>query len=78
MLALALSSEDEGGPLPAYEQEDRVIAKVATIYGILEQSGFTSERIEECLRSVRTLELDDAFDWVSFAARSGTLLQGWN
>lgn len=65
ILAQALSSAEDAVPLPAYEQEDKVVAKVATIYGVLEQTGFTAERIEECLRSVKTLDLDDAFDWVS-------------
>lgn len=59
------ASTDEETPLPTYEPEDKVIAKVATLYGTLEQLGFTKERIEECLRAVKVLELDEVLDWVS-------------
>lgn len=55
---------DEESPLPIYEPEDKVVAKVATLWGILEQLGFTKDRIEECLRAVKALELDDVLDWV--------------
>lgn len=62
---LPQTSVDEECPLPVYETEDKVVAKVATLWGILKQLGFTKERIEECLRAVRALELDDVLDWVS-------------
>jgi ATP-dependent RNA helicase DHX29 len=54
-------------PQPVYEPEDKVVAKVATLYGILEQLGFTNERVEECLKAVKVLELDDCMDWVRFS-----------
>lgn len=65
ILALALASTEDDAPLPQYEPEEKVIGKVATLFGILEQLGFTKERVEECLRAVKTLELEDALDWVS-------------
>lgn len=37
---------------------------MATLWGTLEQLGFTKERIEECLRAVKTLELEDTLEWV--------------
>jgi sulfur carrier protein ThiS len=51
-------------PQPVYEPQDKVVAKVATLFGILEQLGFRSERIEECIRKVKTLEIEDCLDWV--------------
>lgn len=68
ILALALATTEDDAPLPQYEPEEKVIGKVATLFGILEQLGFTKERIEECLRTVKALELEDALDWVSLGA----------
>lgn len=45
-----------------YDTEEKVIAKVAALYGILDALGLT--RIEECLRSVKNLDLEAALDWV--------------
>ncbi|GAA5938098.1 hypothetical protein JCM10213_000830 [Rhodosporidiobolus nylandii] len=64
ILELATSETKDDAPQPVYEPEDKVIAKVATLFGILEQLGFTAERIEECLRAVKVLELDDCMDWL--------------
>ncbi|KAI5477732.1 hypothetical protein MNV49_005921, partial [Pseudohyphozyma bogoriensis] len=64
ILALALATTDEEGPQPTDEPEDKVIAKVATLWGILEGLGFTKERAEECLRAVRNLELEEVLDWL--------------
>jgi len=47
-----------------YEPEDKVVAKVATLYGILEQLGFKTERVEQCIREAKALELDDCLDWL--------------
>ncbi|GAA5902381.1 hypothetical protein JCM6882_000515 [Rhodosporidiobolus microsporus] len=64
ILDLALSEAEGETPLPVHEHEDKVVAKVATLWGILEQLGFTPERIEECLRSVKVMELDDCMNWL--------------
>lgn len=64
IIAVGLAAIDDGTPLPLYEPEDKVIAKVATLFGTLGQLGFTKERIEECLRAVKTLDYEDALDWV--------------
>lgn len=55
----------EESPQPVYEPQDKVVAKVATLFGILEQLGFRKQRVEECLRKVKALEIDDCLDWVS-------------
>lgn len=65
IIALELASTEDEIPLPVYDLEDKVIGKVAILFGYLEGLGFTKERIEECLRSVKTLEAEDALDWVS-------------
>lgn len=47
-----------------FDAQDKVIAKVATLYGILEQLGFKAERVEQCLRVVKALDLEDCLEWV--------------
>lgn len=49
-------------PAATNDAEDKVIGKVAYLHGILQQLGFTL--IEECLRSIKYLDLDDALEWV--------------
>ncbi|GAA6051223.1 hypothetical protein JCM3770_005879 [Rhodotorula araucariae] len=64
VLELALAEHEEETPQPVYETEDKVVAKVATLYGVLEQLGFKSERVEQCIREVKNLELEDCLDWL--------------
>ncbi|GAA5857787.1 hypothetical protein JCM9279_000747 [Rhodotorula babjevae] len=64
VLELALADDKEEGPQPVYEPEDKVVAKVATLYGILEQLGFKTERVKQCIREAKALELDDCLDWL--------------
>lgn len=66
VLELAMSETVDETPQPVYEPQDKVVAKVATLFGILEQLGFRSERIEECIRKVKTLEIEDCLDWVRY------------
>jgi len=49
------------------ETEEKALAKLAITYGILRRLGFTEERVEECLRGMKGIELDDGLDWVSLA-----------
>lgn len=64
------TSIDNEPPQPSPDSEEKVLVKIASFFGILEQLGFTRERIEECLRAVNQLELDDVFDWVRLARLS--------
>lgn len=49
---------------PKSEPEEKQIIKAASLYGVLDRFGFSEERILECLSIVKSLELDDAVDWV--------------
>lgn len=49
---------------PAGVTDDKLISKALTIYGTLERFGFSKERIDECLRSIKNLELEDALEWL--------------
>ncbi|GAA5943107.1 hypothetical protein JCM1841_003894 [Sporobolomyces salmonicolor] len=64
IIELALADLKDDVPQPVNEPEDKVVAKVAILFGILEQLGFTPKRIEECLRAVRVMEIDDCLDWL--------------
>lgn len=64
IIDLALSDRGDETPQPMYEAQDKIIAKVATLYGILEQLGFKTERVEQCLRVVKALDLEDCLEWV--------------
>lgn len=73
VLELAMSETVDEMPQPVYEPQDKVVAKVATLFGILEQLGFRSERIEECIRKVKTLEIEDCLDWLYLHADADEL-----
>ncbi|GAA6061389.1 hypothetical protein JCM10212_000649 [Sporobolomyces blumeae] len=64
IIELALHDSALDAPQPVHEPFDKVVSRVATLFGILEQLGFVASRIEECLGSVRQLELDDCLDWL--------------
>lgn len=44
--------------------EEKAVAKLGITYGVLRRLGFSEERVEECLRSIRGIELEEAYDWV--------------
>lgn len=47
------------------EPEEKAIARLGITYGILRRLGFSEARVEECLRAIRGIELEEAYDWVS-------------
>lgn len=46
------------------EAEEKVINKMAITYGVLRRLGFSESRVEECLRSISGIDLEDAYEWV--------------
>ena len=46
------------------EPEDKALQKLAITYGILRRLGFSEDRVLECLRQIRGVELDEATEWV--------------
>ncbi|KAJ7170010.1 P-loop containing nucleoside triphosphate hydrolase protein [Mycena filopes] len=63
ILSLVLEFETEGRK-PLEESEDKAIGKLGTTYGVLRRIGFTEERVEECLRAIKGVDLDEAYDWL--------------
>ncbi|GAA6008894.1 hypothetical protein JCM11491_003823 [Sporobolomyces phaffii] len=64
IIDLALQDSADDVPLPMHEPVDKVVSKVATLFSILKQLGFTPARVQECLEKVKLLELDDCLDWM--------------
>ncbi|KAJ7103397.1 P-loop containing nucleoside triphosphate hydrolase protein [Mycena belliarum] len=64
ILSLVLEYDNGEGRKTPEEPEDKAIGKLATTYGVLRRIGFTEERVEECLRSIKGIELDEAYDWL--------------
>lgn len=53
------------GPKKSLEEsEDKAIPRLGITYGVLRRLGFSEERVEECLRSIHGVDLDEAYDWV--------------
>ncbi|KAJ6575250.1 P-loop containing nucleoside triphosphate hydrolase protein [Mycena capillaripes] len=64
ILSLVAESDIGDGRKPPEESEDKAIGKLGITYGVLRRIGFTEERVEECLRAIRGVELDEAYDWL--------------
>uniref|UniRef100_D8PKN2 RNA helicase n=1 Tax=Schizophyllum commune (strain H4-8 / FGSC 9210) TaxID=578458 RepID=D8PKN2_SCHCM len=46
------------------DADDKAISKLGTTYGVLRRLGFSEERVEECLRSISGIDIEEAYDWV--------------
>ena len=52
-------------PKPIEESEEKAIGRLAITYGVLRRLGFDEALVENCLRSVSGVELEEALQWVS-------------
>ena len=46
------------------DNEEKVLSRLGITYGVLRRLGFAEERVEECLRAITGVDLEEAFDWV--------------
>ena len=46
------------------EPEDKAIVRLAITYGVLRRLGFSAGRVEECLKVINGVDMDEAFEWV--------------
>ena len=53
------------GPKPIEESEEKAISRLGITYGVLRRLGFDEALVENCLRRVNGVELDEALQWVS-------------
>ncbi|OBZ78804.1 putative helicase C15C4.05 [Grifola frondosa] len=64
ILQLIVESENTEVPRTVDEPEEKAIARLATTYGVLRRLGFSESRVEECLRAIQGVDLDEAFEWL--------------
>lgn len=48
-----------------HESEDKSVVRLGTTYGVLRRLGFLEARVEECLRAMQGVDLDEAYEWVN-------------
>ena len=53
------------GPKSIEEPEEKAIGRLGITYGVLRRLGFDEALVENCLRRVSGVELDEALQWVS-------------
>src|ERR1700709_1251032 len=46
------------------EPPEKALSKLGVTYGALRRLGFSEERVEECLRTINGVDLEEAYDWV--------------
>ncbi|KAA1089616.1 hypothetical protein PGT21_024996 [Puccinia graminis f. sp. tritici] len=46
------------------EDEEKALYKLAVLHGILDGLGFPKSRIKQCLEKIKSLELEEAIDWM--------------
>ncbi|KAL1693102.1 P-loop containing nucleoside triphosphate hydrolase protein [Schizophyllum commune] len=65
VLDLALTSDVRlDGKKTVDDADDKAISKLGTTYGVLRRLGFSEERVEECLRSISGIDIEEAYDWL--------------
>lgn len=51
------------------ESEEKLLARIASLYLILQKLGFSRTQVEECLLNTAALDLDQVLDWVRISHR---------
>ncbi|KAG6832456.1 hypothetical protein H0H92_001502 [Tricholoma furcatifolium] len=46
------------------EPEDKAIARLGITYGVLRRLGISESRVEECLRNIQGIDLEEAIEWL--------------
>ncbi|EGN98639.1 hypothetical protein SERLA73DRAFT_107710 [Serpula lacrymans var. lacrymans S7.3] len=46
------------------ENEEKAVSRLAVTYGVLRRLGFSETRVDECIRSIHGVDLDEAYDWL--------------
>ncbi|TBU35097.1 P-loop containing nucleoside triphosphate hydrolase protein [Dichomitus squalens] len=64
ILDLALEYENTEASRSIDEPEEKVIVRLAITYGVLRRLGFSDTRVEECLRAIGGVDIDEAFEWL--------------
>lgn len=73
ILTLAIETECDDSSKVISEPEERALARIAITYGVLRRLGFTEDRVEQCLRAIRGVDLDEAYEWLYIHCPEGEL-----
>jgi len=46
------------------EGQEKALLKIAVTYGTLRRLGFSESRVEDCLKAIDGVDLEEAYDWV--------------
>lgn len=46
------------------EPEEKTVARLGITYGVLRRLGFSQDRVDECLRAIQGVDLEEAYEWV--------------
>ncbi|KAH0838412.1 P-loop containing nucleoside triphosphate hydrolase protein [Lanmaoa asiatica] len=65
ILHLHLQEETSRARHHADPNKEKAATRLAVTYGILRRLGFSEDWVEQCLRSMTGIELDEALDWVN-------------
>ncbi|KAI0335964.1 P-loop containing nucleoside triphosphate hydrolase protein [Cubamyces sp. BRFM 1775] len=64
ILELAMEFESTESSKSIDEPEEKALVRLAITYGVLRRLGFTESRVEECLKSIPGVDLDEAVEWL--------------
>ncbi|KAI0932374.1 hypothetical protein AcW2_001025 [Taiwanofungus camphoratus] len=64
ILASAAQAESTEAKRAIDEVEEKAIVRLAITYGVLRRLGFSEDRVEECLKSISGVDLDEASEWL--------------
>ncbi|KAG1755151.1 P-loop containing nucleoside triphosphate hydrolase protein [Suillus paluster] len=45
------------------EAEEKTVTRLGITYGILRRLGFSQDRVDECLRAIQGVDLEEAYEW---------------
>ncbi|KAJ3839808.1 P-loop containing nucleoside triphosphate hydrolase protein [Lentinula raphanica] len=60
------------------DPEEKAVTKLAVTYGVLRRSGFSEERVIECLTAINGVDLEDAYDWLCINCQEDELSSSGN
>lgn len=46
------------------ETEEKIVTRLGITYGVLRRLGFSQDRVDECLRAIQGVDLDEAYEWL--------------
>ncbi|KAG2159994.1 P-loop containing nucleoside triphosphate hydrolase protein [Suillus bovinus] len=46
------------------ETEEKIVARLGITYGVLRRQGFSQDRVDECLRAIQGVDLEEAYEWL--------------